>query len=217
MNRHVRSTMLIGTPLALGALLTFHPEGDGLIYDGVRDHVTAWLAVHIGLAIGAILMAIALHLLLRGLTGRAAAVSRAALAPFVVAFLTWEGYAGIQTGLLTHDANALPAGPARDAAAANIQDHFTNPIIGDPSVMSMLANGAWITAVIAAGLAFRRAGAGTAITVLLCTATLFTAHSVILGSIGLACFAAAALLVERRRRRVPAVDGRVWGYEPRPA
>lgn len=213
MNRHVRSCILIGTPLALGALLTFHPEGDGLIYDGVRDHVTAWLAVHIGLAIGAIVMAIALQQLVRGLTGRAAAVCRAALAPFVVAFLTWEGYTGIQTGLLVDEANALPAGPARDAAAANIQDHFTNPIVGDPSVMSMIANGAWITAVIAAGLAFRRAGAGTAIT--LCMATLFTAHSVSLGSIGLVCFAAAALLVERRRRRVPAADGRVRGYEPR--
>ena len=214
MKRHVRSCFLIGTPLALAALLTIHPEGDGQIYDGVRDHVTDWLVVHIGLAIGAVLMAIALYQLVRGVTGRAAAVSRAALAPFVVAFLTWEGYTGIQTGRLAHEANALPAGPERDAAAANIQDHFTNPIIGDPSVMSMIANGAWITAVVAAGFAFRRAGAGTAPTVLLCMATLFTAHSIILGSIGLACFAAAALLVERRRHRLQPVDV-APRYEPR--
>ena len=206
MNLKARSFLLIGTPLALAGLLTFHPEGDGRIYDGVRDHVTAWLVVHIGLALGAVLMAIALHQLVRGLPGRAASLTRALLAPFVVAFLAWEGFTGIQTGLLTHEANGLPAGPERETAAVNIQDHFTNPIIGDPSVMSMIANGAWITAVVAAGIAFRRAGVGTAPTVLLCMATLFTAHSVIVGSIGLACFAAAALLVERRRQRAPAAD-----------
>jgi hypothetical protein len=208
MNLPARSWFLVGIPLALAGLLTFHPEGDGQIYDGVRHHVTAWLVVHIGLALGAILMAIALYQLVRGLTGTAASVTRAVLAPFVVAFLTWEGFTGIQTGLLTNEANGLPAGPERDAAAANIQDHFTNPIIGDPSVMSMIANGAWITAVVAAAIAFRRAGAGTAPTVLLCLATLFTAHSVMLGSIGLACFAGAALLVERRRHRVTATDDR---------
>lgn len=206
MNRRARSWFLVGMPLALAGLLTFHPEGDGQIYDGVRDHVTAWLFVHIGLAIGAVLMAIALYQLVRGLTGRAASVTRAVLAPFVVAFLTWEGFTGIQTGLLTNEANALPAGPERNDAAANIQDHFTNPIIGDPSVMSMIANGAWITAVVSAGIAFRRAGVGTAPTVLLCMASLFTAHSIILGPIGLACFAGAALLVERRRHRAPAAD-----------
>lgn len=204
MNLRTRSLFLIGVPLALAGLLRFHPEGDGQVYEGIHDHVTAWLVVHIGLAIGAVLMAIALYQLVRGLPGRAASVSRAVLAPFVVAFLTWEGFTGIQTGLLTDEANALPAGPARDAAAANIQDHFTNPIIGDPSVMSMIANGAWITAVVSAGIALRRAGAGTATTVLLCMATLFTAHSIVLGSIGLACFAGAALLVERRRHRVAA-------------
>jgi hypothetical protein len=208
-----RSWLLVGVPLALAALLTFHPEGEGPVYDGIQNHVTAWLVVHIGLAIGAVLMAIALHGLLRGVTGRAASVCRGALAPFVVAFLTWEGFTGIQTGILAHEANALPAGPEREAAATNIQEHFTNPIMGDPSVMSTIANGAWVTAVIAAGIALRRAGAGTAPLVLLSLAILFTAHSVVLGSIGLACFAGAALLAERRLRRSPV---RVWPrQEPR--
>jgi hypothetical protein len=214
MNLRARSWFLVGMPIALAGLLTFHPEGEGEIYDGVRHEVTAWLAVHVGLAVGAVLMAIALYQLVRGLTGRAASVSRAVLVPFVVAFLTWEGFTGVQTGLLVDEANGLPAGAERDAAASNIQDHFTNPIIGDPSVMSMVANVGWITAVVAAGIALRRGGAGTAPMVLLCLATLFTAHSIMLGSIGLVCFAAAALLVERRRHHFLA-DGAWPRQEPR--
>jgi hypothetical protein len=195
--------LLVIPPLLLAGLLTFHPEGDGPIYAAIHDQVPAWLTVHIGLAIGALVMAIALYQLVRDLTGRAARISRGLIGPFVVAFLAWEGFTGIQTGILTAQANDLPAGAARDAAAANIQDHFTSPILGDPSVMSAIANGSWIVAVIAAGIALRKAGAGTAPLVLLGLASLFTAHSMFLGSIGLACFAGAALIVEHRRNRAP--------------
>lgn len=200
-----RSSLLVVTPLLLGGLLTIHPAGEGQIYDGVRDHVAAWLVVHVGLAVGAVLMAVVLYQLLRDLTGRAAAVARYALAPFVVSFLAWEGFTGIQTGFLVDQANDLPAGAERAAAAANIQDHFTNPIIGDPSVMSMIANGSWIVAVVAAGLALRSAYGGKATLILLCLASLFTAHSIFVGSVGLACLAAAALIVERKRARTPSV------------
>jgi hypothetical protein len=204
MTRSPRSSLLVVAPLLLGALLTWHPEGEGQIYDGVRDQVTAWLVVHVGLAVGAVVMAVVLYQLVRDLTGRAAAVARYALAPFVVSFLAWEGFTGIQTGVLADQANDLPAGAGRAAAAANIQDHFTNPIIGDPSVMSMIANGSWIVAVVAAGLALRHAYGGKATLILLCLASLFTAHSIFLGSVGLACLAAAALIAERKRSRARA-------------
>lgn len=198
-----RSWLLVATPLLLAGLLLFHPSGDSeLMYYDLRSHVTAWLVVHLGLAIGAVLMAVVLHRLLRGLTGRAANVARGALVPFAVSFLVWEGFTGIQTGVLTHEANGLPAGAQRDAAATNIQEHFTNPIIGDPSVMGMIANGSWIVAVVAAGLALRRAYGGRATLVLLCMASLFTAHAIFLGPLGLACLAMAALIAERNRSRI---------------
>jgi len=198
-----------------------HPEGDGEIYAGMHDQVTAWLVVHVGLAVGAVLMALVLYQLLRDVTGRAATLGRYALAPFVVSFLAWEGFTGIQTGILADQANDLPPGAQRDAAAANIQDHFTSPILGDPSVMSMIANGSWIFAVVAAGLALRRAYGGRATLVLLCLASLFTAHSIFLGSIGLACLAAAALMVERKRavavsRQRPGGPPARWHGQPRP-
>lgn len=199
-----RSSLLVVTPLLLAGLLTWHPEGEGQIYDGVRDQVTPWLVVHVGLAVGAVVMAFVLYGLVRDLTGRAATTARYALAPFVVSFLAWEGFTGIQTGILADQANDLPAGAERVAAAANIQDHFTNPIIGDPSVMSMIANGSWIVAVVAAGLALRRAYGGRATLILLCLASLFTAHSIFVGSVGLACLAAAALIAERTRTRAHA-------------
>lgn len=197
-----RSWLLIAMPLLLGGLLTFHPATDGeTIYDGIRDHVTAWLVVHVGLAAGAVLMAIVLYQLLRDLTGRAAKVSRVALVPFVSSFLVWEGFTA--SGILADQANELPAGAEQHAAAVNIQDHFTNPILGDPSVMSMIANLSWIVAVVAAGIALRRAYGGRATLILLCMASLSTAHSIFLGPVGLACLAAAAVIVERKRHRVP--------------
>ena len=201
MTSSIRSWFLVLAPLVLAAVLTLHPQPTGtVVYDGLRDHVTPWLVVHVALLPGACLMALVVHQLLRGLNGRAATVSRIALIPFVVGFVAWEGTTGIGTGLLVHDANALPPGPGLEAASADIQDHFTNPVIGDPSVIGMLANTAWIVAVIAAGIAVRRAGAGIAAVLLLCLASLFTVHAMFVGSIGLACLAGAALLVERTLR-----------------
>ena len=123
--------------------------------------------------------------------------------PFVLGFLAWEGTVGIGTGFLVDQANGLPAGPERAAASDDIQDHFRNPIFGDASVLGLVANAAWIVAVIAAGFAGRRTRAGIGAVVLLCLAALFTLHAMITGPIGLACLAGAVVLVERGRRAGP--------------
>lgn len=197
-----RSWIIILLPLLLAVLLSFHPApGGDVIYDGLRDEVTPWLVVHFGLAVGVGVMAYVVYQLLRGLTGRAATISRYALVLFVPCFLAWEGNVGIGTGFLVEQANGLPAGAERAAASADIQDHFTDPIVGDASVLGTIANGAWIVAVIAAGFAVRRARAGMGAVVALCLASLFTLHAIITGPIGLVCLAAGVALVELRRAR----------------
>ena len=78
----LRHAALIGVPLAFSVLLWFHPMiGD---YEGLRDVTTRFQVVHVGMVISLPLLAIAIYGLLDGLRGRAAAVGRFALIPFVV-------------------------------------------------------------------------------------------------------------------------------------
>ena len=92
---------LIGVPLLWAILLLFHPGGEGdQIYLDVQDKVTRFLVVHIGMMIFIPLMAVVIYLLLRGVEGPAAWVSRIALVPFVVFYSAWEALQGIGVGIL---------------------------------------------------------------------------------------------------------------------
>ena len=64
---------------------------------------------------------------------------------------------------------------------------------------------AWITAVIAAAVAVRRAGAPILATALLAVSAVIVSHPPPIGPIGLACFAGAAGLVALSRRTSPVI------------
>jgi hypothetical protein len=100
---------LIGVPLLWAILLLFHPGGEGdQIYLDARDTVTRFLVVHIGMMLFIPLMAAGIYLLLRGVEGTAARVSRIALVPFVVFFSAWETLQGTANGILVNELNRLP-------------------------------------------------------------------------------------------------------------
>jgi NAD(P)-dependent dehydrogenase (short-subunit alcohol dehydrogenase family) len=91
--------------------------------------------------------------------------------------------------------------PARDRppVADAMQDYFGSPVI---FVLSIFGNMAWVVAMVAAAVAFRRSGAGWPVTLLIACSSLFVLHDAgPIGAIGLVCFAAAAVLVERSRTR----------------
>ncbi len=200
--------LLPATATALAVLLLFHPQFGGSVYEGLRGETTLWLVVHIGLAIGAGLMALAGYRLIAGLPGRAATVSRCALVVFPIFFIAWEATLGIGTGILVDQASGLPAGD-RGTAAEVIQDYFESPVL---LALSAIGNTAWIVAMIAAAVAFRRAGAGVAVVGLLGLSSLFVLHDAgPLGAIGLVCFALAAVLAGRSRQ------ARAPGLSPVPA
>ncbi len=108
---------LIGIPLLWGILLLFHPGGEGTVvtYPELQDKVTAWMVVHLGMMLFIPLMAAVIYLLLRGVEGPAAAVSRIALVPFVVFYSTWEALQGIGVGILVNEVNGLPQAERRRA------------------------------------------------------------------------------------------------------
>jgi hypothetical protein len=117
--------LLIGAPLAWAVLLLFHPTGDGEdFYPAVGDEVTAWMTVHVATLVFVPLIAAVVYLLLRGVEGIAAQVSRAALAFFVLFYATWEALIGIGLGVLSDGVNGLPA--AEQPAGAKVIEEFAD-------------------------------------------------------------------------------------------
>lgn len=198
---------LVGVPLAWAVLLMFHPTGEGesITYADLQDKLTAWFSVHIGMILFIPLMAIAVYLLLRGVPGTAARVSRIALALFVLFYGVWEALVGIGSGILVNDINAL-AESERAAAAGLVESYNDNILIRAFGIFGSIGSTAFIIAMIAAGVALRRhAGAPLAVPVLLGLAGfLITAHPPPFGPTGLGLFILAVLLYARSHAITPA-------------
>jgi hypothetical protein len=194
---------LIGVPLLWAILLLFHPGGEGdEIYLDVQDNVTRFLVVHIGMMLFIPLMGAAVYLLLRGVEGTAAWVSRIALVPFVVFYSAWEVLQGIGVGILANELNGLAqAEPALREDL--VQDFAEHPLIGPFGVFGSIGPMGLIVAAIAAGVAlYRHAGAPVSVPVLLAIAgLLITAHPPPYGPTGLALFIVAVLLYVRSQSR----------------
>jgi hypothetical protein len=195
-----RLFVVVLVPLGLAVALWWHPPGGTEIYADVRDDVDAWIFVHTSLLLLTPSLGIAAFVLLRGVEGRAAALSRIALVFFLVFYTAYEVTIGLGTGVLVDYANGLP--PAEQAAVADAIQHYNgNAILADPSISLVLGFLGWVVAMLAAAVAFRRAGAGWPVTVLVGLAALFAIHPPPVGPFGLVCFAAAAVLIERARAR----------------
>jgi hypothetical protein len=199
---------LVGVPLAWAVLLLFHPGGDpDTIYLDLQDKVTRALVVHIGMMLFIPLFAVAVYLLLRGVDGTAARVSRVALVPFVVFYSAWETLQGTANGILVDQVNGLPE-TERTTGADLVQDFAESPLVVDLGVLATIGSLGLITAAIAAGVALRRnAGAPLSVAVLLgFSGFLIAAHPPPYGPIGLVLFIAAVLLFVRTQSgaRAPA-------------
>ena len=202
---------LVGVPLAWAVLLLFHPGGDAdTIYLSIQDEVTRWLVVHIGMMLFIPLMAVVVYLLLRGVEGTAARVSRIALVPYVIFYSAWETLQGTANGILADKVNGLPE-TERATGADLVQDFAESPLVRDLGVFAIIGSLGLITALIAAGVALRRnAGAPLSVAVLLgLSGFLITAHPPPYGPVGLVLFIAAVLLFVRSQSaaRAPAPLG----------
>jgi hypothetical protein len=187
---------LIGVPLAWAVLLLFHPIGSGDLYDEVHDEVARWQVVHVGTIFFIGLMGLAVYLLVRDLPGTAARISRWAAAVFVLFYGAWEAVAGLAVGALVQYTNDLPAAQ-RSTGSDAIESVNDNAIVGDFGLLAIVGALAWITAVIAAAFAVRRAGAPLSAAVLLGLSAIVVNHPPPTGPLGLAFFAAAVVLMAR--------------------
>jgi hypothetical protein len=187
----------LGVPLAWAVLLWFHPDVDpNHVYADLRDDVVAYQVVHVGTLVFIGLLGLALYLLVRDLPGRAAAISRLAIGPFVVFYAAYESVIGLAIGALVQHANDAPA-RERPAVADAIQSLGSNAIVGDPGVVALVGSLAWIVAILAAAVAYRHIGAPLLATVLLGLSFVVVSHPPPIGPVGLACFAGAVALLAR--------------------
>ena len=156
---------LVGVPLAWAVLLLFHPGGEGdEIYQDLHDKVTRWMVVHVGMMLFIPLFAAAVYLLLRGVEGTAAQVSRIGLVLFVVFYGAFELLQGIGVGILVNEVNRLPLAEREDL----VQDFAEHPLAANLGVFDIIGGLGLMVAMIAAGVALRRhAGAPRAVLVLL--------------------------------------------------
>ena len=197
---------LVAVPVAFAVLLWFHPMiGD---WEGLRDATTRFQAVHIGMVLALPLLGLGIRALLDGMPGRAAAVGRVAVIPFVAFYVPYVAFEGFALGALGQELNALS--PAlRDAAApALVESMARNPILGEPGIFWGLGTIAWVVTIVATVLAFRRAGAPLVVQFLLGFSALIATHAPPLAPVGWICFAAASAYMLRARHAA--------GSEPAP-
>ena len=198
------AAFILGVPLAWAVLLLFHPAGEGdNVYADLQDDVTPFLVVHVGTMVFIPLLGAAVYLLIRGLDGTAAMVSRIGLALFVVFYTVWEALYGIGNGILAHEVNELPE--AEQATGADLlQDYSEYPLIRNFGVFAVIGTVGFIAAMLAAGIALRdRAGAPLSVVILLgLSGLLITGHPPPFGPIGLVLFVIAVVLFWRSQSAV---------------
>jgi hypothetical protein len=188
---------IIGVPVAWGILLLFHPLGGDGFYEVIDGNVAAWITVHIGMGIFVPLFAGAIYLLLHGVEGTAATVSRIGLAVFAVLYAAWELVLGVGTGILTQEVNGLPE--AQQAVGADLVDSYAeNGVIVVLSAAGSIGLGvAMIGAVVALRGAYRLGWVSLVLLVL--AIPLIALHEPPFGPIGLAMFIGAVLLFVREQ------------------
>ena len=211
MTTALRRFFVVVVPLALAAVLWYHPDGGPDIFADTHNDVETWMVVHTAMLFGFPLLVFSTLLLLSGIQSHAATVSRVALVPFVAFYTAWETTIGIGNGVLVDYANDLP--PDEQAVVSDAIQHYSyNSITGAESIALVIGALGWVVSMVAASIALKRAGAGWTVFILTWLSAVFVVHPPPIGPAALVCFAAGAVLAERWRKRnadaAPAMESR---------
>jgi hypothetical protein len=212
----LRRLILLGTPLLTGLLLLFHPVPDPAevgppegwsgadVYAMMAPLADRFLLVHAIFALALALLGLSVILLLNGVRGPAARISRVSAFVFAVTYIMYETIIGTVTALLVRGAAALPPDEQAVIGAAILRN-FKDPYFGDlPSILSLVAWLSWLLAVALGAFALRRAGKPLAPCILLGLSFIFISHASMLGPLGMLLFFLAAMGIERAQTPVAA-------------
>jgi hypothetical protein len=147
-------------------------------------------------------MALAVYLLVDGLHGLAATISRIGAWFFLVFYIARDSVLGIAGGVIARGARRLPA-DQQALVARQLEEFAFSPIVGGggPSLIGILGPLGWVTAAVGAAIALRRAGLPRVPSILIGLSAIFAVHSWPTGSLGLAFFLLGAGWVEFARSK----------------
>jgi hypothetical protein len=196
--------LVVGAPLALAVVEMFHPHP----HDLFQLDLQTWLLVHYLQIPLFPLAALALTVLVRGVSGVAVAVCRVGMFVFAVTYTAFDTAAGVVTGTLVQAAQAasMPE-PWRGPAAEAVAVVWTHPILGGAPgtvpLLAVLGAVAWLLGALAAAVAVRRAGCSWTPVVLLAASALgllvFRTHAWPGGPVAFGSLAAAAARLQWER------------------
>jgi hypothetical protein len=190
----------LAVPLALAALLAWHPADPTRAVE-LRELLTRWNTIHLGLLVALPLLVLQVLHTLRASTTRAADLARVAAVVAVTSYAAFESLVGLGTGVLVRSAGQLPAGE-RSGALELAQRWWEVP--APIPAISTVAIVAWVVALTAAAVAKHQAGAPRpAVWTLLAAGWVFAAgHPGLTGAAAMVALAASAWF-ERTTDGVP--------------
>lgn len=191
----VRRTVLFGVPFLYLVLGLLHPTSNPEVGD--ETGLFIWLHVAQLFLIGG--LAYMAWLLVEGLGGRAAAVARALILPFVILYTALDAVLGIAWGIVARKANELPV--ADQPAAGRLIDALLEP---EPLgyVLYFGAGLLWLAVALAVVTALGKRAPRPALVLMAIGAIVFAlGHARPVGPIGMALFLAGIAWFELRPRR----------------
>jgi hypothetical protein len=199
----IRRLILFGTPILMGIVSLIHPVGspNQTILEVIEPRLGVWMGVHLTMLFLIGLLGISIGLLVSGLSGTAAMLSRVAVVLFLTFYSAFDAVVGIGTGTLVWLHQPLPA--TDQAAAARLIQDFWDARLELASLIPlviMIGALSWLAAAASAGLALRRAGAPRFAPWLLFLSGIFFGidHPFPTGTAGMICLLGAVFLLERQ-------------------
>ena len=170
----LRRLVLLGTPLVLGILEIWHPTSNESTFDLIVDNANWWFTLHILQLPLFGLMALAVYLLVDGLQGWAATISRIGAWFFVVFYIALDSIVGIAGGVIARGARGLPA-DQQALIARQLEEFAFDPTVGGGglSLLGILGPLGWVVAAVGAAIALRRVGLPLGPTILIGASAIF--------------------------------------------
>ena len=184
-----RRVAILVSPIALAVLAAIHPGS------ATPDDLPTWMAIHvlqIPLAAG---LGISVLLLVDGMPGLAATLTRAATLPWIAAFAAFDALAGLAEGIVVDvGADQADAAAALDEIRASLTGGILIDIVGWITIGGALVTGlALIATMRAAGRSVVGAG------LVAVGALVWTVIHPLVGAPAMLAFALGSFLVERSR------------------